>query len=139
MDSCQHVVCATGRAIRTATVNMLSVPPVRPYALQLSTCYLCHHIRTTTVIILSVPSVGPYVLQLSTCYLCHHIRTTTVNILSVPSVVPYALQLPAQTLRTTSECTDVHDDMRSDCIKCTENESKGAGTYCVEWTISGTD
>jgi len=59
--------------------------------------------------------------------------------LSVPPVGPYALQLPAETSRTTYECTDVQDDMRGDCITRTENESKGAGIYYVEWIISGTD
>jgi hypothetical protein len=59
--------------------------------------------------------------------------------LSVPPVGPYAQKLPAETSRNNHQCTDVHDDMRSDCIKCSENESKGAGICCVECIISGSD
>jgi hypothetical protein len=59
--------------------------------------------------------------------------------LSVPAVGPYALQVAAERLRNTYECVDVHDVMKGDCIKCTENESKRAGIYYVEWIISGTD
>jgi hypothetical protein len=43
---------------------------------------------------------------------------------SVPPVGPYALKLPAETQRTIFEFTGEHDDIRGDCNKCIDNESK---------------